>query len=56
VEKSHIRQVEGNYNDWNYDASCALTSLPILDLENFKGLIFIAQSVQEVTVLQTVAI
>jgi hypothetical protein len=32
-------------NDWDYDASCMLTSLPVWDLENFKRLIFVAQSV-----------
>jgi hypothetical protein len=30
---------------WNYDASCMLTSLLVLDLENFKCLILVAQSV-----------
>jgi hypothetical protein len=38
---------KGITNDWNYDASCTLTSLPISNLDNFKGLIFVAQSVQE---------
>jgi hypothetical protein len=33
-------------NDWNYNASYTLASLPVSDLENFKCLIFIAQSVQ----------
>jgi hypothetical protein len=33
-------------NDWNYNTSCTLTSLPVLDLENFKRLIFVAESVQ----------
>jgi hypothetical protein len=31
-------------NDWNYDASCKRTSLRVEDLENFKRLIFVAQS------------
>jgi hypothetical protein len=39
----------GNYkeitNDLNYDASCTLKSLPVWDLENFKRLIFVVQSV-----------
>jgi hypothetical protein len=30
-------------NDWNYDASCKLTSLPVSDFESFKRLIFVAQ-------------
>jgi hypothetical protein len=34
-------------NDWNYDASCMLTSLLVWDLQNFKLLIFLAQSVQK---------
>jgi hypothetical protein len=29
-------------NDWNDDTSCMPTSLPILDLENTKRLIFLA--------------
>jgi hypothetical protein len=33
-------------NDWNYDASCTLTSLPVLDFENFKRLVFVVQSIQ----------
>jgi hypothetical protein len=33
-------------NDWNYDASYMLTSLLVLDLENFQCLIFVAQNVQ----------
>jgi hypothetical protein len=28
-------------NDWNYDANCMLTSLPVSDLENFKQMIFV---------------
>lgn len=35
----------GNVNDWNYDSSCMLTSLPVWDLENFRCLIFVAHSV-----------
>jgi hypothetical protein len=33
-------------NDWNYDASRTLASLPVSDLENNKRLIFITQSVR----------
>jgi hypothetical protein len=33
-------------NEWNYDASSTLTSHLVLDLENFKCLIFVAQCVQ----------
>jgi hypothetical protein len=32
-------------NDWNYDASCTLTSFPVLVFENLKRLVFVAQSV-----------
>jgi hypothetical protein len=32
-------------NNSNYDGSCTLTSLPVWDLENFKRLIFIVQTV-----------
>jgi hypothetical protein len=34
-------------NDWNYDASCTLTSHLVWDLENFKCLIFVVHCVQE---------
>jgi hypothetical protein len=37
---------EGSGKYWNYDASCTLTSLPVWDLQNFKHLIFVAQSIQ----------
>jgi hypothetical protein len=33
-------------NDWNYDTSCMLTSLPVWDLEIFKRLVFVVQSVR----------
>jgi hypothetical protein len=36
-------------NDWNYDASCTLTSLPVWDLENFEPLFYVVQSVQYTT-------
>jgi hypothetical protein len=32
-------------NEWNYDASCMLTSLLVSDLENFKCLVSVVQSV-----------
>jgi hypothetical protein len=32
-------------NNWNYDASCTITSLPVWYLENFKRLIFVVQGV-----------
>jgi hypothetical protein len=34
-------------NDWIYDASCTLTSLPVWDLENLKRWFFVVQSVHE---------
>jgi hypothetical protein len=44
IEKSHTDKYKRIMNDWNYDASCTITSLPVSDLENFKRLIFVAQS------------
>jgi hypothetical protein len=49
-EKPDTDKYEGIANDWNYDASCRLTSLLIWDLENFKQLIFVAQSVHGNTI------
>jgi hypothetical protein len=46
-EKPHTGKYTEITNDWNYDASCTLTSLPVWDLENFKLLIFVAQSVPQ---------
>jgi hypothetical protein len=45
IEKPHIKHKEIT-NDWNYNASCTLTSLPVWDLENFKHFVFVAQTVQ----------
>jgi hypothetical protein len=45
VEKPHADKYKEITNNWNYDASCTLTSLPVWDLENFKSLIFTVQSV-----------
>jgi hypothetical protein len=53
-EKLHMDKYREITNDWNYDTSCRLTSLLILDLENFKHLIFVAQSVQNQIVGKTV--
>jgi hypothetical protein len=47
IEKLHTDKYKEITNNWNYDASCTVTSLPVWDLENFKGLIFVLQSVQE---------
>jgi hypothetical protein len=44
IEKPHTNEYKEITNDWNYDASCTLTSLPVWDLENFKRLIFVVQS------------
>jgi hypothetical protein len=46
IEKPHAEKYKEIMNDWNYDAKCTLTSLLILDLENFKHLVFVAHSVQ----------
>jgi N6-adenosine-specific RNA methylase IME4 len=47
-EKSHMDKYKESTKDWNYDASCMLTSLPVSDLENFKCLIFVAQTVHDI--------
>jgi hypothetical protein len=47
TEKPHMDEYKEDTNDWNYDANCTLTSLPVSDLETFQGLIFVAQSVQK---------
>jgi hypothetical protein len=46
IEKPHTDKYKEITNNWNYDASCTLTSLPVWDLENFKRLIFVVQTVQ----------
>jgi hypothetical protein len=43
-EKPHTDKYKDTANNWNHDASCKLTSLIVSDLENFKRLIFVAQS------------
>jgi hypothetical protein len=45
-EKPRMVKYKAITNDWNYDASCTLTSLPVWDLENFNLLVFVVQSVQ----------
>jgi hypothetical protein len=45
-ENPHMVKYKAITNDWNYDASCTLTSLLVWDLENFKCLVFVVQSVQ----------
>jgi hypothetical protein len=32
TEKPHMDKYKESMNEWNYDASCTLTSLPVLDL------------------------
>jgi hypothetical protein len=49
-EKPHTDKYKVIMNDWNYDASCTLTSLPVWDFENFKRLVFVVQSVQQKSV------
>jgi hypothetical protein len=48
-KKLHTDKHKVITNDWNYDASCTLTSLPVWDLENFKRLVFVVQCVQNCT-------
>jgi hypothetical protein len=45
-ENPHMVKYKAITNDWNYDASCTLTSLTVWDLENFKRLVFVVQSVR----------
>jgi hypothetical protein len=40
------RQIQGSYKRFEMCCQYMLTSLSILDFENFKHLIFVAQSVQ----------
>jgi hypothetical protein len=37
IEKPHTDKYKEITNDWNYDASCTLTSLPVWDLANFSA-------------------
>jgi hypothetical protein len=46
IEKPHTDKYKEITNNWNYDANCTVTSLPVWDFENFKRLIFAVQSVQ----------
>jgi hypothetical protein len=43
----HMEKYKGITNDWNYDASCTLTTLLVWDFENFKRLLFVVQSVHQ---------
>jgi hypothetical protein len=43
--KPHSDKYKEITNDWNYDASCMITSLLVWDSENFKRLVFVVQSV-----------
>jgi hypothetical protein len=45
IEKPHTDKYKEITNNWNYDASCTLTSLPVWDLQNFKRLVFVVLSV-----------
>jgi hypothetical protein len=47
MEKPHTDIYKEIMNNWNYDASCVVTSLPVWDLENFKHLIFVVQCTSE---------
>jgi hypothetical protein len=48
-EKPHTDKYKETTNDWNYDAIGMLTFLLVWELENFKCLIFVAQSVHTFT-------
>jgi hypothetical protein len=49
TEKPHTDKYKEITNNWNYDANCTVTSLPVRELENFKRLIFVVQRVQSIT-------
>jgi hypothetical protein len=53
IDKPHTGKYKKITNDLNYDANCTLKSLPVWDLENFKGLIFVVQIVQATTPTST---
>jgi hypothetical protein len=40
IEKPHVYKYKAITNNWNYDASCKLTSLPVWDLQKFQALDF----------------
>jgi hypothetical protein len=40
IEKPHVYKYKEITNNWNYDASCKLTSLPVWDLRKFQALDF----------------
>jgi hypothetical protein len=45
IEKPHPDTYKEITNDWTYGESCMLISLLIWDLQNFKRLVFVVQSV-----------
>jgi hypothetical protein len=53
-ELPHVDKYKEIAYDWNYDASYMLTSLVVLDLENYKCLIFVAQRVHITIFIQSV--
>jgi hypothetical protein len=44
-EKPHTDIYKEVAIDWNYDATCMLTSFPVWNLENFLHLVSVVQSV-----------
>jgi hypothetical protein len=48
IDKPHTGRYKEITDNWNYDASCTVASLPVWDFENFKRLIFVVQSVPKV--------
>jgi hypothetical protein len=49
IEKPHMDKYKEITNSWNYDASRTVALLSVWDLENFKRLIFVVQSVPTVS-------
>jgi hypothetical protein len=50
TEKPYMDKYKEIMNDWNYNANCMLTLIPIWDL-NFKLLFFVVQNVPILDVL-----
>jgi hypothetical protein len=44
-EKPNTEKYTEIKNDWNYDSQCIVTSFMVWNLENFRFLSFVSQSV-----------
>jgi hypothetical protein len=43
--KLHMDKYKEVVNDWNFNASCVLTSLPVMEIDSFLLLIFVVWNV-----------